>query len=308
MPGEFIPPEPAPAGNDGPAREPEAAGPQEPSPPTVPAPGTAPAEAGAPPAEAGAPPAGAGTSPADGGAPPPGAWAPPPGAGGPAEVLDSTNGVGAAAPTDQGAEVPPDAPGPPPDPAAITGPPWPRLVAAEGSYTPPRLARWPIVVGILLFAGWVATLVIVPTVSSPSSGYALVATDAHFTATFPARPRRASRAVGTATVIAYTTALANHAIGVTYVALPPSASFSLNAGINGAAQSLPGASIVSRNSLNYLGQPAEDATISSSAGLAQVRVVRFGSSAYVLQAFGSSAASYAHDYNVLLDSFRPQNP
>jgi hypothetical protein len=163
-------------------------------------------------------------------------------------------------------------------------------------------------VGILLFAGWVATLVIVPTVSSPSSGYALVATDAHFTATFPARPRRASRAVGTATVIAYTTALANHAIGVTYVALPPSASFSLNAGINGAAQSLPGARIVSRNSLNYLGQPAEDATISSSAGLAQVRVVRFGSSAYVLQAFGSSAASYAHDYNVLLDSFRPQNP
>ena len=162
--------------------------------------------------------------------------------------------------------------------------------------------------GDIAFAGWVATLVIVPTVSSPSSGYALVATDAHFTATFPARPRRASRAVGTATVIAYTTALANHAIGVTYVALPPSASFSLNAGINGAAQSLPGARIVSRNSLNYLGQPAEDATISSSAGLAQVRVVRFGSSAYVLQAFGPSASSYAHDYNVLLDSFRPQNP
>ena len=294
MPGESIPPEPAPAGNDGPTREPEAAGPQEPSPPTVPAPGTAPAEAGTAPAEAGAPPAEAG--------------APPPGARGPAEVLDSTNGVGAVAPTDQGAEVPPDAPGPPPDPAAITGPPWPRLVAADGSYTPPRLARWPIVVGILLFAGWVATLVIVPTVSSPSSGYALVATDAHFTATFPAQPRRASRAVGTATVIAYTTALANHAIGVTYVALPSSASFSLNAGINGAAQSLPGARIVSRNSLNYLGQPAEDATISSSAGLAQVRVVRFGSSAYVLQAFGSSAASYAHDYNVLLDSFRPQNP
>jgi len=27
-----------------------------------------------------------------------------------------------------------------------------------------------------------------------------------------------------------------------------------------------------------------------------------------LQAFGPSAASYAHDYNILLDSFRPQNP
>ena len=121
-------------------------------------------------------------------------------------------------------------------------------------------------------------------------------------------PHRAARAVGTATVIAYTTVLPNHAVGVTYVALPPSASFSLDAGINGAAQSLPGAKIVSRNSLNYLGQPAEDATISSSAGLAQVRVVRFGSSAYVLQAFGPSASSYAHDYNILLDSFHPQNP
>jgi len=295
MPGEFMPPEPVPTGNDGPAREAEAAGPPEPSPPTVPAPG-------APPAGAGPPPAGAEAPPADAEAPPAGAWAP-------AEVLDPAREEGATAPTDQGAEVPPGAPGAPPDPAAITGPPWPRLVAADDSYTPPRLARWPIVVGILLFAGWVAALAIGPAVASaPSSGYALVASDAHFTATFPARPQRAARAAGTATVIAYTTALPSHAVGVTYVALPPSASFSLNAGIDGAAQSLPGAKIVSRNSLNYLGQPAEDATISSSAGLAQVRVVKFGSSVYVLQALGPSASSYADDYNILLDSFRPQNP
>src|SRR5262245_43871545 len=134
MPGEFMPPESAPTGNDEPAREAEAAGAPELSPPTVPAPGAAPAGAGAPPA---------------------GAWAP-------AEVLDPAREVGAIAPTDQGAEVPPGAPGAPPDPAAVTGPPWPRLVAADGSYTPPRLARWPLVVGILLFAGWVAALVIVP--------------------------------------------------------------------------------------------------------------------------------------------------
>jgi len=182
-------------------------------------------------------------------------------------------------------------------------------VAADGAYTPPRLARWPIVVGILLFAGWIAALVAVPAaVSSPSSGYVLTASDAHFTATFPARPHRAARAVGTATVIAYTTTLPDHAVGVTSVALPASASFSLDGGINGFAASLPGAKIVSRNSFTYLGQPAEDATISSSAGLAQVRVVRFGSSAYVLQAFGPSASSYAHDYNILLDSFRPLHP
>jgi hypothetical protein len=143
---------------------------------------------------------------------------------------------------------------------------------------------------------------------SSNSGYALTARDAHFTATFPARPHRAARYVSNTTVIAYTTGLRDHAIAVTYVALPPSVSFSLDGGINGAAQSLPGAQIVSRNSLSYLGQPAEDATISSSAGLARVRVVKFGSAAYVLQAFGPSAASYAHDYNILLDTFRPLRP
>lgn len=278
MPGEFMPPEPAPTGNDGPAQEPESAGPPEPSPSAVPAPGAPPADAGASPA---------------------GAWAP-------TEVHDPASAADAGPPTDQGAGVPAGEPGAPPDPAAVTGPPWPRLVAAEGAYTPPKLARWPIVVGILLFAGWVAALVAIPaTVSSTNSGYALTASDAHFTATFPARPRRAARAVENTTVIAYTTALRDHAIAVTYVALPPSVSFSLDGGINGAAQSLPGAKIVSRKSLSYLGQPAEDATISSSAGLAQVRVVKFGSAAYILQAFGPSASSYAHDYNILLDSFRP---
>jgi acyl-CoA synthetase (AMP-forming)/AMP-acid ligase II len=164
-------------------------------------------------------------------------------------------------------------------------------------------------VGILLFAGWIAASVAVPAaVSSSSSGYALTATDAHFTATFPARPQRAARAVGTATVIAYTTTLPDRAVAVTYVALPASASFRFDGAINGAAASLPGAKIVSRNSLTYLGQPAEDATISSSAGFAQVRVVRFGSSAYILQAFGPSASSYTHDYNILLDSFHPLHP
>lgn len=114
--------------------------------------------------------------------------------------------------------------------------------------------------------------------------------------------------MGTAAVIAYTASLSDHAIGVTYVALPPSASFSLDGGIVGATRALPGAKIVSRNTLNYLGQPAEDATISSSAGLGQIRVVRFGSSAYVLQGFGPSASSFAPDYSILLASFRPHHP
>src|SRR5215469_4786708 len=271
MPGEFTPPEPVPTRDDEPAQALETAGLPQPSPPVVPAP-----------------------------------QAPPAGTGQPADSPDPAMAMNAIASTDQDASAPPSPLGAPADPAAITGPPWPRLVAADGAYTPPKLARWPVVVGILLFAGWIAALVAVPAaVSSPSSGYVLTASDAHFTATFPARPHRAARAVGTATVIAYTTTLPDHAVGVTYIALPASASFSLDGGINGLAASLPGAKIVSRDSLTYLGQPAEDATISSSAGLAQVRVVRFGSSAYALQGFGPSAASYAQDYNTLLDTFRP---
>jgi hypothetical protein len=94
-------------------------------------------------------------------------------------------------------------------------------------------------------------------------------------------------------------------LGVTYVGVPASTSFSLDGAVNGEASSLPGANVVSRSSLTYLGQPAENATISFSAGFAEVRIVRFGSSAFVLEGFGSSASSFAHDYNVLIDSFRP---
>jgi hypothetical protein len=39
----------------------------------------------------------------------------------------------------------------PPDPAAVGGPPWPALVAV-GHYVPPRMIRWPIVVGFLSLA------------------------------------------------------------------------------------------------------------------------------------------------------------
>ena len=39
----------------------------------------------------------------------------------------------------------------PPDPAVVGGPPWPALVAV-GQYVPPRMIRWPIVVGFLALA------------------------------------------------------------------------------------------------------------------------------------------------------------
>lgn len=58
-----------------------------------------------------------------------------------------------------------DPPGPagllgtPPDPAAFSGPAWPGLVAADRCHTPPQLLRWPIVLGLLLLAGWIAATV-----------------------------------------------------------------------------------------------------------------------------------------------------
>jgi hypothetical protein len=66
--------------------------------------------------------------------------------------------------------------------------------------------------------------------------------------------------------------------------------------------------VVSRHSITYHGQPAEDAVISVLGDPGQIRVVAFGSSAYIFEGIGSTAASFAHDYKVLLDSFRLLHP
>jgi hypothetical protein len=170
---------------------------------------------------------------------------------------------------------------------------------------------------MVLLASWIAAVVAVRPVpasrpasaasSSPSSAaaYVLTAHDAHFTATFPGKPQRRAQAVGAVTIIGYLVQVSSHAVGVTYVPLRASASFSLNGDINGTAASLPAGKVISRRTLTYLGQPAEDATISSSAGFGQVRVVRFGSAAYALEGFGDTPASFAHDYKVLLETFTP---
>ena len=136
----------------------------------------------------------------------------------------------------------------------------------------------------------------------------LTARGAHFTATFPGKPHRIEKRVGVITVIVYTAAFSDHAVVVTYARLPPLSSYSLKGGINGIAASLRGGKVVSRRSLTYLGKPAEDAVISTSGGIGRVRVVSFGSSAYVLEGFGNTAASFTHDYKVLLHTFTPNHP
>ena len=79
-------------------------------------------------------------------------------------------------------------------------------------------------------------------------------------------------------------------------------------GNRGAASYPLAKKVVFRHSITFHGQPAEDAVISVLGDPGQIRVVAFGSSAYIFEGFGSTAASFAHDYKVLLDSFRLLHP
>jgi hypothetical protein len=209
-------------------------------------------------------------------------------------------------------DAPPSPPGIPPDPTPATGPPWRRLIAAGNAHAPLRMARWPIVAGIALFAGWIAATAGLHAVSAPSprpaSGYLLTASDAHFTATFPRKPLRIEKTTGTTTIIVYLADLPDHTVEIIRAPVPASGSLSLDRAVNVTASALPGGEVVSRHLITYHGQPAEDAVISVLGDPGQTRVVAFGSSAYIFEGFGSTAASFAHDYKVLLDSFRLLHP
>jgi hypothetical protein len=178
----------------------------------------------------------------------------------------------------------------------------------EQTYTPRRPTRWAIIAGILLLTGGITTAVVLRGgSSSPSSApvYVLKASDSHFTATFPVKPQRTVRIMGTGHEIIYTGTLPDYSVAVTYLSVPASFPVSFNGGVNGAAARLPAGKVVSRNMLTYRGQPAEHGVISSSVGFSQVQIVRFGSLVYVLAGFGPTQASFAHAYTVLLDTFTP---
>src|SRR5690348_14181007 len=185
---------------------------------------------------------------------------------------------------------PPRPPGIPPDPAAATGLPWSSLIAPGDVHIRHRTARWPILAGIALVAGWLAATAGLHAVSTPSptppSGYLLTASDAHFTATFPGKPLRIERTAGTTSVVVYLADLPDHAIEIVRAPVPASGSLSLDRAVNVAASALPGGGVVFRHSVNYHGQPAEDAVISVLGNPGQIRVVAFGSSAYIFEGFG----------------------
>ena len=191
-----------------------------------------------------------------------------------------------------------------PDPAAP-----PKRLAQLLFRRMPRLPRWVIVAGIVLLAGSIAATVIARAVSSsaprPAPGYLLEAHDAHFTALFPRKPLRIEKTAGTTTVIVYLADLLGYAVEIICTPVPASGLVRLDRAVNVAASALPGGEVVSRHWLTYHGQPAEDAAISVLGEPGQIRVVVFGSSAYIFEGFGATAASFAHDYKILLDTFTP---
>jgi len=193
---------------------------------------------------------------------------------------------------------------------AAAGSPWPRLAADRGVGTARRLPRWVIVAGIVLLAGSIAATVIVRAVSSsaprPAAGYLLVARDAHFSALFPSKPLRIEKTAGTTTVIVYLADLPDSAVGIIRAPVPASGLVRLDRAVNVAASALPGGEVISRHRLTYHGHPAEDAAISILGEPGQIRVVVFGSSAYIFEGFGATSASFAHDYKLLLDTFTSQ--
>ena len=87
------------------------------------------------------------------------------------------------------------------------------------------MARWPIVAGIVLVAGWIAATAGLHAVSAPSpgpaSGYLLTASDAHFTATFPRKPLRIEKTAGTTSVIVYLADLPGYAAEIIRAPVPP---------------------------------------------------------------------------------------
>jgi hypothetical protein len=194
-------------------------------------------------------------------------------------------------------------------PDAATGPPRPTLAAAHRARTARRLPRWVIVAGIVLLAGSIAAMVLVRAVSpsppSPAAGYLLVAHDAQFTALFPRKPLRIEKTAGTTSVIVYLADLPGYAVGIICAPVPASGRVRLDRAVNVAASALPGGKVVSRHRLTYHRQPAEDAAISVLGEPGQIRVAVFGSSAYLFEGFGVTAASFAHNYKILLDTFTP---
>jgi hypothetical protein len=149
--------------------------------------------------------------------------------------------------------------------------------------------------------------------STPSpSTTPFTATDAGFSAVFPATPKRSTQNIDQpgikTTMTLYLATTNDEQIGVAEEQLPnapqgPAIQAGLDGGIEGSAKSSNG-TILSRSNTTFLGQPAEDAVIQTQGAAVHERLVFIGSKLFVLEGITRTATDKHPDYDRLLATFK----
>jgi hypothetical protein len=139
-----------------------------------------------------------------------------------------------------------------------------------------------------------------------------LATDAGFSAVFPATPARSTQNInqtGVATTLTLYLATTNtEQVAVGYEQLPVAPSGAaiqagLDGGVAGSAKNTNG-TVVSKSQTQFLGQPAEDAVIQAQGAVVHERIVFIGTKLYVLEGITSSVDAKHPAYDKLLATFK----
>jgi hypothetical protein len=139
-----------------------------------------------------------------------------------------------------------------------------------------------------------------------------VATDAGFSAVFPATPQRQMQPIVqagvNATMTLYIAATNNEQVAVAFEQLPlapqgAAIQGGLDAGVAGSATNVNG-QLISKAPAQFLGQPAEDAVIQAKGAVVHERLVFIGTKLYVLEGITSSLDAKHPAYDKLLATFK----
>lgn len=139
-----------------------------------------------------------------------------------------------------------------------------------------------------------------------------VATDAGFSAVFPATPERTNQNINqtgiNVTMTLYLATTNDEQVAVAYEPLPVAPQSGaiqagLDAGVAGSAKNVNG-QVVSKAQVQFLGQPAEDAVIQAQGTVVRERIVFIGSKLYVLEGITKSVDTKHPAYDTLLATFK----
>jgi hypothetical protein len=139
-----------------------------------------------------------------------------------------------------------------------------------------------------------------------------VATDAGFSAVFPATPQRQTQKVNQPGINAdqtlYVATTNDEQVIVAYQPLPLAPQHDeiqarLDAGVAGSASNVKG-TVLSKSNTTMLGQPAEDAVIQAEGAVIHERIVFFGAKLYVFEGLNRTADAKHPAYDTLLATFK----